>query len=84
MRVAFVESRNCTSRAHCSTCRDTTPDGEAWRRSLSKAFQLPGDNVNFDCPFGVPWNEGALYQVTPMPGPIPVIHEGERKGCCGG
>lgn len=77
----FAESEVCKSRAHCQICRDVGESGHAWRSRQAALRVVP---ENWDCPFDVQWNEGALYQIVPTPRPIPVIHEGQGEGCCGG
>lgn len=52
----FVLSTHCNSRAHCKTCRNKQ-GGHKWRESLKKAFAVPNDVVDFDCPYGMTWND---------------------------
>ena len=52
---AFTESIHCYSRAHCVACRDLE-GGRAWRTEMARRFRVPGDDVDFDCPEGLPWN----------------------------
>lgn len=51
----FIQTVHCTSRAHCKTCRNFG-GGRGWRTSLSKLFNLPNNKVDFECPFGKPWD----------------------------
>ena len=83
----FVQTGVCTSRANCPTCRDPGEVGRTWRLSLAKVFELPDDDVNFDCPYGVPWGEGEKHQVVPMRGTMEGVNVVEftgESGCCGG
>jgi len=47
----FINSFVCISRMHCKTCREKA-SGVFWRRSLRKVYKLPGDIVDFECPYG--------------------------------
>jgi hypothetical protein len=58
----FVLSNHCKSEAHCATCRDLEGDGRRWRKNLTKYFLLPDDNIDFECPYGKKWNNGAVPQ----------------------
>jgi hypothetical protein len=49
----FTLSGTCGTRAHCETCRD--PARAPWREELRKAWALPEDKTDFDCPHGKPW-----------------------------
>ena len=59
MMYPWTESIGCRARVHCATCRDRSEAGRRWRESIARHFALPGDAVNFDCPFGVPWGAQA-------------------------
>lgn len=56
----FTESHTCHARrdgisgASCTGCRSSLH----FRRSLLNAYTLPGNDINFDCPHGVPWPDG--------------------------
>jgi hypothetical protein len=50
----FTESLGCTSREHCTTCRNKE-NGREWRRKLGKLYALPGGEVDFTCPIDKPW-----------------------------
>lgn len=50
----FVTTVHCTSKLHCKTCRNKD-GGRNWRQSLSKNFELPDNNVDFECPYGLQW-----------------------------
>ena len=54
-RPQFKDSLICTSFDHCKTCRDRE-GGKEWRLSNVKLFEVPGNTVDFQCPYGVPWN----------------------------
>lgn len=60
--MIFTQSLTCTSRVHCSACRDASAHGRSFRESLATVYALPV--IDFDCPHGVPW--GAASQ--PMSG----------------
>lgn len=51
----FIKDFTCLSKVHCETCRDKTEVGNAFRKSLSRAFVLPADAPDFECPYDKPW-----------------------------
>ncbi len=51
----FINSITCATQVHCQTCRDFQ-GGRKWRMGLCKAFILPNNKIDFDCPLGIPWN----------------------------
>ena len=53
-RCLVVIEPICRTRLHCPTCRDLE-GGRAWRESLGKAFKLPEDAPDFECPHGIEW-----------------------------
>ena len=53
----FTDSRSCACRLHCPTCRDLE-GGRKRRGSLAEHFALPGGEIDFDCPHGIPWGAG--------------------------
>ena len=53
MKPNFTESDACRSGRYCEKCRD--PQAVLWRTELAKAWTLPGNDINFDCPHGKPW-----------------------------
>ena len=55
-REKFVESIHCSFNARCKACRDPKSD---FRMNVSKVADLPDDNVNFDCPYGMSWQGDA-------------------------
>jgi hypothetical protein len=63
----FVLSTHCQSRAHCKVCRNFD-GGRKWRESLSKAYQLPNNDVDFECPYGMQWSAGSTSSSTPQDG----------------
>lgn len=81
----------CQSGLHCPNCRD--PNANAWRESLGKAYTLPDDAPDFQCPHGKPWGYqgGEPVQVTvsvTRPGDvlhhvIKAIAREEGDGDCG-
>ena len=50
----FVETSHCTSMVHCGTCRNKE-DGRNWRSGIGRVFEIPDNNVDFECPHGKPW-----------------------------
>ena len=50
-------NRLCKNLLSCQTCRDKE-GGRQWRESLRKAFRLPNDETDFECPHGLPWGCG--------------------------
>jgi hypothetical protein len=48
----FASSIHCTSRLHCSVCRDLA-GGRATRTSIAAAFGI--QQIDWDCPAGMPW-----------------------------
>ncbi len=55
----FVQTNHCASRRHCGTCRNLE-EGRQWREGLKKHFTLPKDEVDFTCPYGIPWKDGVI------------------------
>lgn len=53
----FQDDYNCTCKVNCPTCRDKD-GGRQWRELLRKAFRLPNDETDFECPHGLPWGCG--------------------------
>jgi len=91
----FVLTAHCKSRAHCQTCRDLA-GGRKWRESLAENFELPNNQVDFTCPYDVPWNaitspstkgneyginDSSPHKPTDIPPEQP--RTGERRGGCG-
>lgn len=85
----YTESESCRMRREgegglsCTSCRSSVHK----RMSLLKAYRLPNDDINFDCPHGVPW-EGDRPEPMPakptrrwpkFPGPGDVAREIIRK-----
>ena len=62
----FVKSMYCTSRMHCTTCRDIG-NGKEWREKLRSRFILPFDQVDFACPHGKPWTHAKKQESPPPP-----------------
>lgn len=62
----FTETYHCKSGMHCQTCRAIS-GGRAWRKSLRRAFDLPGDREDFACPHGKQW--GHRGKGKPVLGP---------------
>ena len=58
----WTESYACGCRVHCEACRNKE-DGWEWRESLRKAFILPDDETDFECPHGIPWGAGPQTEV---------------------
>lgn len=54
MKLKFFEVSHCTARTNCGKCRNTEVDGYIWREAILNVFDA-GTDVNFDCPYGVPW-----------------------------
>lgn len=56
----FTETEHCHTRRDgvngmsCRGCRSSSH----FRRSLLNTHRLPNNDINFDCPHGVPWPEG--------------------------
>ena len=57
----FTDSVTCTSQAHCNLCRNKE-EGRTWRQSLTAAYSLPEDQVDFECPYGKAW-EGSFEAI---------------------
>jgi len=56
----FSLSIHCTSKLHCKTCR-LKENGRNWRQSIIDAgYSVPGDIVDFECPFDVPWSDESV------------------------
>jgi len=57
----FFDSYHCTSKFHCKSCRDIEDD--SFRIQLESGFDDVNE-VNFDCPHGVPWGaKGEIIEV---------------------
>lgn len=68
----FVLTNHCKAKVHCKTCRNRE-GGRPWRTSLKKMFQLPDDNVDFECPWGEQWNsDGGAAVALSLPENSPV------------
>ena len=52
MKNNFFDSYHCVSKFHCKSCRDI--DGEDFRKQVKENFD-DIDEINFDCPHGIPW-----------------------------
>lgn len=78
MTKRFIKSAPCKSRAHCQTCRDRE-GGRQWRLAISEHYQLPGGEVDFECPYGIAWEDA-------KPPPAPANHPAKPERClrCGG
>lgn len=81
----FILTSHCTGKAHCVTCRNKD-GGHKWREDLTKTFKLPDNNIDFECPHGVPWGfQWATVQSTPQPSqikkttPAPQVKTGDTK-----
>ncbi len=73
--IAFFETEACTSGTHCSTCRDRE-GGRSFRIGLARAFVLPDDAPEFECPHGKKWEETEFK-------PIETVTIPETKKPCG-
>jgi len=73
-REKFVESAHCSFNSRCKTCRDAS--SVEFRKSLTQICDLPNDNVNFDCPYGMAWRgdkpEAIIAVYPPPPSEVPV------------
>lgn len=68
--MLFTDSRACRSRRACKPCRDTGPNGQAFRQTLLPIFAVPGGVRDFACPYGVGWDAGEQAQQDhPAPSP---------------
>lgn len=56
----------CASSAHCQKCREAGDAGDAWRLSLARFYDVPGDAKRFECPHGKAWGH---TQAQPPPPP---------------
>ena len=77
----------CSNRLACAMCRRTDRTGRRWRLSLAKVYHLPGNQVNFTCPHGVPWGPGPAPQPEQAPArTAPAGAPPAARGCsgCGG
>lgn len=90
-REKFTESAHCSFNSRCKACREAS--NADFRKSLAQICDLPGDNVNFDCPHGMAWRGekpaaiAANYEpkAVPAPGaptaPKPGTQPGKPGGC---
>jgi hypothetical protein len=83
----FTEDSTCLSRVHCGVCR-AGKSGRQFRESLAKAFTLPADAPDFDCPHGYPWGYDpkqskviAPMRIDPTYNPQNAAHV-NRGRCC--
>lgn len=52
----WTDSQACHGGRHCATCRDSGPNGVAWRNYSARAWAFPpsdGSPAGFACPYGV-------------------------------
>jgi hypothetical protein len=59
----FTETEHCTLRIHCATCRSKN-GGRDWRRSLTQYLALPNNDLDFECPVGIPWESVDVPQMV--------------------
>jgi len=52
----FTETFHCQSRHNCHKCRDTSSLGQKFRDGMLRMYDLPGDQRDFECPFGAAWD----------------------------
>ncbi len=50
----FASSTLCLSRTACFVCRNRD-EGRAWRATMMARSTVPGNEVDWPCPHGVPW-----------------------------
>lgn len=50
----FVTTAHCTSFGHCETCRNKE-DGRKFRSDIMAAYEVPGNTVDWECPYGKQW-----------------------------
>jgi len=50
----FCQTWHCRSGAKCERCRDLEGD-RPWREMILRHFEVPGGEVDWECPHGVPW-----------------------------
>jgi hypothetical protein len=79
----FVLSTHCTSKVHCGTCRSKM-GGSKWRASLKEIFELPNNDIDFECPYGMQWTEPQVLSHKPKMSALQQQREsGSRGGGCG-
>ena len=67
MKTKFAETAFCQARNHCHVCRNKV-EGKQWRAVIAASFEVPGNQVDFDCPFGVDWSVGSTTIIgRPLP-----------------
>jgi hypothetical protein len=70
----FVLTNHCTCRRHCKTCRNLE-EGRSWRQGLQKFFTLPKNEVDFSCPYGIPWAGNVTpNKIIGTPAPKPMLN----------
>jgi len=72
-REKFIESAHCSYNSRCKTCRDAA--SVEFRKSLTNICDLPDDNVNFDCPYGMAWRGEKPAVIQAVYPPIPPVVE---------
>jgi len=54
LTTVFAETPECKSRGHCFVCRDLER-GRNFRAMVKRAWTVPGNIVDFECPHGLEW-----------------------------
>ena len=67
----------CEAKVHCPTCRDFTA-GRAWRESIAMHVETPKGGIDFECPYGVPWNENEQVRAEAILKAQECVHRGEQ------
>ncbi|WP_437668994.1 hypothetical protein [Sorangium sp. So ce131] len=53
--MRYADTAACQSGGHCRLCRDRE-SGRKFRLAVLQDFEVPGGEVDFECPHGIPWD----------------------------
>lgn len=63
--IVLKDSEVCKNGLFCTKCRSLNA-GRAWRNSLIKSYDVPNNEINFECPSGKEWiNDEVKKKVNP-------------------
>lgn len=81
MKLPVLRHLECDIRKHCGDCRSDRD----WRRDLGRFFELPGQLVDFPCPYGLPIigpitsEKQPEFPAAPPPAPQPTPPTPEQQ-----
>ena len=77
----WIDTFHCRSRAHCRLCRN--PQQRQVRAKWAERYDLPGGEIDFTCPFGVPWRTIKPPKRPPIEAPAYVARRRACEECSG-